>query len=135
MKPKYYMPLMFTGGDGSKHADAARRRVVAGDEYRIIVLALQTSELLERMLRRRIDLIASVRAQSFQVVEIGTDQGQLAAGHDKALVIGHADHPVRRVLHLDNHALKDSAGHLYILPHHHFCIIQTQNDAFFGFVI
>ena len=48
-----------------------------------------------------------------EIVEPGADDRQLAAGHDKALLIHDPDGAVDGVLHLNNHILEDSAGHMH----------------------
>ena len=67
------------------------------------------------MLRGGDDLISGLRSEALHVIQIGADHGELAAGHNEALIVRHADHTVGGVLHLDDNTLKNPAGH-YIYP-------------------
>jgi hypothetical protein len=57
-----------------------------------------------------------------KIVQSRSDHGKLAAGHDKTLLVHDADGSVHRVLHLNDHILKYSAGHILSLP---FCRITA----------
>jgi hypothetical protein len=72
--------------DRGEQADAARRRVVALDENRIVKLTVRTADELVRPELGGEQLVRRLRVQALHIVEIGADHGQLAARDNEALV-------------------------------------------------
>ena len=95
--------------DGQHGCKPAGNLVVAFHEHSIIVV-LGAGELLVGV--AIVDkAVACGQTLRHKALAHLADQVQLRAGNNSAGLIHHADHPVDRVFHLVDHALKYSIGH------------------------
>ena len=120
--------LCLRHGNRGKDGNAPRQRIVSADKHGVFKLAVHAAQQSEGTLRGGKNLIRDIAGNPPNLIQIRAYQGKLAASHHKALVVHHPDGPVRGILELDNHALKNSAGHNSTLPHH-FCIISANGHA------
>ena len=84
-------------GDGGKDTDGAGHGVVPADENRIFELAVQSAQKLVGALGGGEDLVGDVPDQALDLIQVGADHPQLAAGDDKALMVHNAHRAVRGV--------------------------------------
>ena len=65
----------------------------------------------------REDLIRIIAEPGMEIIELRADHGKLAARDNDPLIVYNADAPVGGILHLDDDALENPAGHNVCLPH------------------
>ena len=95
--------------DGQHGGKLTSRLVHAFHEYCIIIM-LGAGELLIGVAIAH-KAVACGQTLRHETLAHLADQVQLRAGNDSAGLIHHADHPVDRIFHLVDHALKYSIGH------------------------
>ena len=95
--------------DGQHGGKLTSRLVHALHEHCIIVM-LGAGELLIGVAIAH-EAVPRRQALCHEALAHLADQVQLRAGNDSAGLIHHADHPVDRIFHLVDHALKYSIGH------------------------
>ena len=98
--------LQADGQDGRK---LTRRLVRAFHEHCIIVMLCAGELLISVAIAHK--AVACGQTLRHKALAHLADQIQLRAGNNSAGLIHHADHPVDRVFHLVDHALKYSIGH------------------------
>ena len=64
----------------------------------------------------REDLIGIIAEAAVKIIELRADHGKLAARGNDSLIVHNADAPVGGILHLDDDALENPAGHNVCLP-------------------
>ncbi len=95
--------------DGQHGGKLAGRLVGAFHEHRVIVVLCAGELLVGVTIAHK--AVACGQALRHKAVAHFADQVQFRAGNDSAGLIHHADHPVDRIFHLVDHALKYSIGH------------------------
>lgn len=65
----------------------------------------------------REDLIGIIAEAAVKIIKLRADHGKLAARGNDSLIVHNADAPVGGILHLDDDALENPAGHNVCLPH------------------
>jgi len=95
--------------DGQHGGKLAGRLVGTFHEHRVIVVLCAGELLVGVAIAHK--AVPCGQALRHKAVAHFPDQVQFRAGNDSAGLIHHADHPVDRIFHLVDHALKYSIGH------------------------
>ena len=109
--------LCLLKSDRGKDAHAARRGVMAIHKDGIIQPRAQPADGLICAEIGREDLIGIIAEAAVKIIELRADHGKLAARGNDSLIVHNADAPVGGILHLDDDALENPAGHNVCLPH------------------
>ncbi|CDB88125.1 unknown [Firmicutes bacterium CAG:170] len=97
--------------DIGHHAEAAGGLVVALGKDGVVKVGAPADERLEGLMIDHDDRIRRAVQANDSLRPFFSDQGGVAAGNDVAVGVDHADHAVGGLLHLNDHTLKNTAGH------------------------
>ena len=121
--------LFFVVGLGSiqghvgHDTDALGRFVISFHEHGIVKIGAPTDERLQSFLLHHNHRIRRAVETNHSFRPLFPDHGSFAAGYHVAIRVNDADHAVCGFFHLDNHTLKNTAGHEYAL-------LQQVNNTF-----
>ena len=99
--------------DGRENADAARRLIIALDEHGILKARRAGRQDLIRARVRCKQLLLHFAHCGLKVIQTRADHRKLTAGNDKPLLVHNTDAARGGVFHLNDHALKNSARHIF----------------------
>ena len=99
--------------DGCKNADAARRLVIALHEHGILKARRAGRKDLIRARVGRKQLLLHFSDCSLKIIQARADHRELAASDHESLLVHNTDAARSCILHLNDHALKNSARHIF----------------------
>ena len=99
--------------DGRENADAARRLVIALDKHGILKTRRAGRQNLIRACVRCKQLLLHFTHRGLKVIQARADHRKLTAGNDKPLLVHNTNAARGGIFHLNDHALKNSARHIF----------------------
>ena len=99
--------------DGRKNADAACRLVIALHEHGILKARRAGRKDLIRARVGRKQLLLHFSDCSLKIIQARADHRELAASDHESLLVHNTDAARSCILHLNDHALKNSARHIF----------------------